>query len=72
MLGGVAVGDSAVVAPWKITAIGDTARLADVADLMTQQLRADRRVRSASYQVEQDVAIRSVLSEKPFVYAVQS
>jgi hypothetical protein len=39
---------------------------------MTQQLRGDRRVRSASYSVESDAVIRSVLSEKPFVYAVPS
>jgi uncharacterized protein YlxW (UPF0749 family) len=71
-LGGVAIEGAVVVPPWKITAIGDTARMADVADLMTQQLRADRRVREASYTVEQDAVIRSVLSEKPFAYAVQS
>jgi len=39
---------------------------------MTQQLRADRRVRGASYRVESDIVIRSVISEKPFVYAVPS
>ena len=71
-LGGVAIDGSVMVPPWKITAIGDTARMADVADLMTQQLRADRRVQTASYQVEGDVVIRSVLTEKPFVYAVPS
>jgi len=52
--------------------IGDTNRLGEVADLMTQQLRADRRVRQASYQVEGNVVIRSVVSEKPFVYALAS
>ena len=71
-LGGVTIDGAVIIAPWRITAIGDTSRMADVADLMTQELRADRRVRSASYAVEQDVVIRSVLSEKPFVYAVPS
>ena len=71
-LGGVAIDEAVIVPPWKITAIGDTARMSDVADVMTQQLRADRRVRSASYSVESDAVIRSVLSEKPFVYAVPS
>ena len=70
--GGVTIDGSLIVPPWKITAIGDTSRMADVADLMTQQLRADRRVQTASYEVEADVVIRSVLSEKPFVYAVPS
>lgn len=71
-LGGVAIDGALIIAPWRITAIGDTSRMADVADVMTQELRADRRVRSASYDVEREVVIRSVLSEKPFVYAVPS
>jgi uncharacterized protein YlxW (UPF0749 family) len=70
--GGVSIDGVIVVPPWTITVVGDTTRLADVADLMTQQLRADRRVRSASYRVEPEVVIRSVISEKPFVYAVPS
>src|SRR5256885_15448050 len=49
---GVAVDGVVVVPPWKITVIGDADRLSDVADLMSQQLRADRRVRSAFYRVE--------------------
>ena len=69
--GGVSVGGVVVPPPWRITVIGDTVRLTDVADLMTQQLRADRRVRSATYEVRPEVVIRSVVSEKPFVYAVQ-
>ena len=67
---GVAVDGVVVVPPWKISVIGDADRLSDIADLMSQQLRADRRVRSASYRVDADVVIRSVISEKPFVYAV--
>lgn len=69
---GVAVNGVLVAAPWTITTIGDSIRIAEVADLMTQQLRADRRVRQASYRVEADVAIRAVISERPFVYAVGS
>jgi uncharacterized protein YlxW (UPF0749 family) len=68
----VAINGVAVTPPWTISAIGDPTRLGLVADLMTQQLRADRRVRGASYRVESDVVIRSVISEKPFVYAVPS
>jgi uncharacterized protein YlxW (UPF0749 family) len=67
---GVSVGGSIVYAPWTIVAIGDATRLAETADLMTQQLRGDRRVREASYRVEADVVIRAVVTERPFVYAV--
>lgn len=68
----VAINGVAITPPWTITVIGDPTRLGLVADLMTSQLRADRRVRAASYRVESDVVIRSVISEKPFVYAVPS
>ncbi|HET7467604.1 MAG TPA: DUF881 domain-containing protein [Candidatus Dormibacteraeota bacterium] len=67
---GVTVGGVLTPAPWTILAIGDTNRLADTADLMTQQLRGDRRVRQATYRVESDIVIRAVVSERPFVYAV--
>lgn len=70
--GGVKVDGVVVAPPWTISVIGDSNRLGEVADLMTQQLRADRRVRSATYRVESDVVIESVISEKPFVYAVAS
>ena len=70
--GGVAIDSTVVTPPWTISVIGDANRLGLVADLMTQQLRADRRVRTATYRVESDVVIRSVLTEKPFVYAVAS
>jgi uncharacterized protein YlxW (UPF0749 family) len=70
--GGVEVDGVLVVPPWTISVIGDPTRLADVGDLMTQQLRADRRVRQATYRAETDVVIRSVVSEKPFVYAIGS
>jgi uncharacterized protein YlxW (UPF0749 family) len=70
--GGVTVGGSLVLAPWTIATIGDATRLAQVADVMTHQLKTDRRVRQANYRVETDVAIRSVATVKPFVYAVAS
>lgn len=66
---GVTVGGDVVLAPWTIVAIGDANRLAEVASLMTQQLRGDRRVRQATYRVEADVAIRATLSARPYVYA---
>jgi uncharacterized protein YlxW (UPF0749 family) len=71
-VGGVAIDGVSISAPWTITTIGDSVRIAEVADAMTQQLRADRRVRQASYRVEADVAIRAVVSQRPFVYAVGS
>src|SRR3989442_15930418 len=40
---GVGVDGVVVVPPWKISVIGDADRLSDIADLMSQQLRADRR-----------------------------
>jgi uncharacterized protein YlxW (UPF0749 family) len=70
--GGVAIDGMVVPPPWTITTIGDATRIAEVADLMTQELRADRRVRQASYRVEGDVLIQSVISERPFVYAISS
>src|SRR5579864_9038183 len=69
---GVVIDGSVVPPPWTITSIGDANRLAEVADLMTMALSADRRVRLATYHVESDVAIRSVVSARPFVYAVDS
>jgi uncharacterized protein YlxW (UPF0749 family) len=69
---GVAIDGVVVSSPWTITTIGDTNRLGEVADLMTQALTADRRVRQATYRVEADVEIRSVVTGRPFVYAVGS
>jgi uncharacterized protein YlxW (UPF0749 family) len=69
---GVAIDGVVVSSPWTITTIGDPNRLGEVADLMTQALTADRRVRKATYRVEADVEIRSVVSARPFVYAVGS
>jgi uncharacterized protein YlxW (UPF0749 family) len=66
---GITVDGSVVSAPWTILVIGDPTRLAETADAMTQQLRGDRRVREAAYRVESNLVIRSVVSEKPFVYA---
>ena len=67
---GVAVGGVVVPPPWTISTIGDANRLALAADLMTQQMRGDRRVRHATYRVEADLAIRAVVSARPFVYGV--
>ena len=67
--GGVTVDGSPVQTPWSILVIGDSTRLAETADAMTQQLRSDRRVRVAAYQVEANLVIRAVLVERPFVYA---
>jgi uncharacterized protein YlxW (UPF0749 family) len=66
--GGVTIGGVLVPPPWTISAVGDANRLAQVADLMTQQMRADRRVRQATYRVEADVVIRAIVTERPFVY----
>src|SRR6266700_1857030 len=68
--GGVTVGGTLTPPPWTIVAIGDTNRLAETADAMTQQLRSDRRVRQATYRVESDIVIRAVITERPFVYGV--
>jgi uncharacterized protein YlxW (UPF0749 family) len=70
--GGAAIGGAVVAPPWTITTIGDANRLAEVASAMTKLLRADRRVRQATYRVEADVAIQSVVSVRPFVYAIAS
>lgn len=69
---GVTIDGSLVATPWTFTVIGDPTRLAETADLMTQQLRGDRRVREAAYTVAQDLVVRAVLSERPFVYALSS
>jgi uncharacterized protein YlxW (UPF0749 family) len=67
---GVDIQGVPVPPPWTILAIGDANRLALAADLMTQQVRSDRRVRQATYRVEADLAITAVVSERPFVYGV--
>jgi uncharacterized protein YlxW (UPF0749 family) len=68
--GGVTIDGALVPPPWTILVIGDANRLGEAADLMTQQMRSDRRVRQASYRVESDVEIRSVVTERPYVYVV--
>jgi uncharacterized protein YlxW (UPF0749 family) len=67
---GVTVNGSLVLPPWRFEVIGDSNLLVETADLMTQQLRGDRRVHEAVYEVEQDLMMRSVVTERPFVYAV--
>jgi uncharacterized protein YlxW (UPF0749 family) len=69
---GVTIDGTVVGPPWTITTIGDPNRLGEIADLMTKALRADRRVRQATYRVEADVAIQAVISQRPFVYALSS
>jgi uncharacterized protein YlxW (UPF0749 family) len=68
--GGVSIARVPVPPPWTISVIGDANRLAQAADLMTQQMRGDRRVRQATYRVEANVVIRAVVIERPFVYGV--
>lgn len=67
---GVTVDGALVSTPWTFAVIGDSTRLAETADLMTQQLRGDRRVHEAAYTVEQDLVVRAVVTERPFVYAI--
>jgi uncharacterized protein YlxW (UPF0749 family) len=67
--GGVTIDGALVLPPWTIAVIGDANRLAAAGDLMTQQMRGDRRVRQATYRVEADVEIRAVITQRPFVYA---
>lgn len=67
--GGVTVDGALVLTPWTISVIGDANRLAEAADLMTQQMRGDRRVRLATYRAEADVKISAVITQRPFVYA---
>lgn len=66
--GGVTIDGALVLPPWTIAVIGDANRLAAAADIMTQQMRGDRRVRQATYRVEADVEIRAVITQRPFVY----
>ena len=65
---GVAIDGDATHGPWSIAVIGNQDRLAVVADLMTQSLRSDKRVRQATYHMEPDVVIRATVPERPFVY----
>lgn len=64
----VSIDGSEVRGPWSLVAIGDPSRLTDAVDLMTRSLRADSRVRSASYREASDVQIRSTVNLRPFVY----
>src|SRR5260370_37345941 len=64
---GVTVDGALVLPPWTILVIGDANRLAATADLMTQQMHGDRRVRPATYRGEADVEFRSGFNRRPFV-----
>lgn len=69
--GGVmSVDGVAIEGPWRFAAIGDPSTLAAAANEMTQTLKADPRVRSASYSSQADLQISAVLRQRPFVYAV--
>jgi uncharacterized protein YlxW (UPF0749 family) len=59
---------ASVSGPWTFLAIGDPVRLSDVAEQMTRSLRADGRVRSAGYRMEDRVEIRATVGQRPFVY----
>jgi uncharacterized protein YlxW (UPF0749 family) len=62
------VDGSAARGPWSLSAIGEPTRLAGAADQMTRALRDDPRVRRADYRSENDLAIRSTVVQRPFVY----
>jgi uncharacterized protein YlxW (UPF0749 family) len=64
----VTIDGDAAGGPWTFQAIGDPVRLGDVAEQMTRSLRADGRVRSASYRSEDRVEIRATIAQRPFVY----
>lgn len=62
------VDGSATRGPWSLSAIGEPTRLAGAADQMTRALRDDPRVRRADYRSQDDLAIRSTVVQRPFVY----
>jgi uncharacterized protein YlxW (UPF0749 family) len=64
----VTMDGASVSGPWTFLAIGDPVRLSDVAEQMTRSLRADGRVRSAGYRMEDRVEIRATVGQRPFVY----
>jgi uncharacterized protein YlxW (UPF0749 family) len=66
--GGVTIDGTPARGPWTMTAIGDPDRLQATGDLMTRSLRSDPRVRHADYRFEPDLAIRSTVAPRPFVY----
>lgn len=66
--GAILVDGERETGPWTFVAIGDPARLQTQADLMTRSLRADRRVRSATFAYAADVTIRATVTPRPLVY----
>ena len=56
--------------PWRIEAVGNPDTLAAAAEEMTRTLKADPRVRSASYQVSSALNLAAILTPRPFVYAL--
>jgi uncharacterized protein YlxW (UPF0749 family) len=65
----VLIDGTATRGPWQFLAIGDQERLSATAEVMTRALRSDPRVAAASYEVVPDLAIKAVLTARPFVYA---
>lgn len=70
--GSISIDGQAVHGPWVLEAIGDPAQLVGAAEQMTQTLRADPRVRSASYRASSALSLAAVLRPRPFVYAIPS
>ena len=66
--GGVSFDGASTRSPYTFTVVGNAARLAVVADVMTRSLHSDPRVRSAAYETATDVSIRSTAAQRPFVY----
>jgi uncharacterized protein YlxW (UPF0749 family) len=65
----VLIDEAATRGPWTFQAIGDVQRLSTTAELMTQSLRSDPRVRAAAYSAAPDLLIRATLTPRPYVYA---
>jgi uncharacterized protein YlxW (UPF0749 family) len=66
--GTVLIDSTPVQGPWTIAVIGDLDRLTATADVLTRSLRANDRVRSATYRADPDLQIRATLPDRPFVY----
>lgn len=54
--------------PWTFVAIGDPSRLNTTGDQMTRSMKTDPKVRDVSYRSANDVAIRAVINQRPYVY----
>ncbi len=65
---GVSIDGAGGAGPWTLSAIGDPAGLETVAASMTRSLRADQRVRVATYRADPDVRITATSGLRPLVY----